>query len=114
GRDGRAWFGNSLPTFARSIRLLGRLGCRRFCRAIRKRNYFFCRRSYGLAGGIGIVRWTFPACTLAHHAAQSQEDENCERQENDGVDVEHVSHAFGYRTRRIVRIGLPDPRLPVG
>src|SRR5262245_38551819 len=36
GRNGRAWFGNSLPTFARSIRLLGWLGVFPFCRWIRK------------------------------------------------------------------------------
>jgi hypothetical protein len=34
---------------------------------------------------------------LTQHATKSQEDENCEREENDGVDIEHVSHAFGYR-----------------
>jgi hypothetical protein len=35
---------------------------------------------------------------LAKHAPQPQEDEYRERQENNGVDVEHVSHTFGYRS----------------
>ena len=58
---------------------------------------FSGRRPHRLARGIGIVRRPFPAGALAEHAAQPQENEHCERQENDGVNVEHVSHAFGYR-----------------
>ena len=73
------------------------LGVSRFGRTIRQRYNFFRCRSHWFAGRIRIIRRTLPASTLAQHASQSQEDEDCECQENDGVDVEHVSHAFGYR-----------------
>jgi hypothetical protein len=36
---------------------------------------------------------------LTQHTAQAQEDEHRERQKYDGIDIEHVSHAFGYRGR---------------
>ena len=45
-------------------------------------------------GGIRIVGRPFPASALAEHAPQAQEDEHRQRQENDGVDVEQVEHAF--------------------
>jgi hypothetical protein len=34
---------------------------------------------------------------LTQYTAQTQENEHRERQKNDGIDIEHVSHAFGYR-----------------
>ena len=52
---------------------------------------------YGVARRIGIIGRPFPAGALPEHAAQPQEDEHCERQENDGVKVEHVLHALGSR-----------------
>jgi hypothetical protein len=59
---------------------------------------FFRGRPHRLARRIRIVRRTLPPGALTEHASQSQEDKNRECQENDGVDVEHVSHAFGYRS----------------
>jgi hypothetical protein len=41
---------------------------------------------------------------------QSQEDEHRECQENDGVDIEHVSHAFGYRSSTIDQISVSSRR----
>jgi hypothetical protein len=77
------------------------LGGGRFRRAVGQRHDFVRRRPRRLARGVGIVRRPFPAGALAEHAAQPQENEYCERQKNNGVDVEHVSHAFGNRTGRL-------------
>ena len=44
----------------------------------------------GIARGIRIVGRPFAPGALAEHAAQAQENEHRERQENDGVNVEHV------------------------
>src|SRR5689334_22394438 len=53
--------------------------------------------------GIRVIRWPFPASPLPKHASQAQEYEHCERQKNDSVDVEHVSHALGSRYAASVR-----------
>ena len=34
---------------------------------------------------------------MTQYTTQAQENEHRERQKNDGIDIEHVSHAFGYR-----------------
>ena len=99
GGDGGAGLGDALPALDR----LGGRGRRLrggFRRAIGQGDDFFRRRPHRLARGIRIVRRALAAGALAEHAAQAQEDEHCERQEYDGVDVEHVSHAFGYRSGR--------------
>ena len=83
---------------AGGFRRLGRFRRGRFSVTIGQRNDFFGRRAHRFARRVRIVRRTLPAGALAKHASQSQEDEHCERQENDGVDIEHVSHAFGYRS----------------
>jgi hypothetical protein len=36
---------------------------------------------------------------LTQYAAQAQENEHRKRQKYDGINIEHVSHAFGYRGR---------------
>ena len=56
------------------------------------------RGAGGFARRIGIVGRPLAAGALAEHAAQPQEDEDCERKENDGVNVEQVPHAFYGRT----------------
>ena len=79
-------------------------------RAIGQSDDLVCGRPHRFARRIGIVRRPLPAGALAEHAAQSQEDEHRERQENDGVDVEHVSHAFGYRSGTSARSALSARR----
>ena len=101
-REHGAGFGDALPALARRDRF-GRLHRGRFRRSIGQGDDFFSRRSPRLARGVRIVWWPLPAGTLAEHAAQAQEDEYRQRQEYDGVDVEHVSHAFGNRNGRSTR-----------
>ena len=103
GGERRAGFGDALPALARRHRL-GRLSrAAGFRRAVGQRDDFFRRRPRRLARGIRIVRRPLAPGTLAEHAAQAQENEYRQRQEYDGVDVEHVSHAFGNRNGRSAR-----------
>src|SRR5215831_7513145 len=98
GRNCRAGFSDTFPAVRRHFRWLSRLRGSCFGVTIRQRDDLFRRGTNGFARRIGIVRWTLPASALAEHASQSQENEHRECQENDGVDIEHVSHAFGYRS----------------
>ena len=102
--------GSATP-FQRSTGSTGSAGVRRgrFRRAIGQVTTLSRRRPHRLARRIGIVGRPLAPGALAQHAAQAQEDEHCERQEYDGVDVEHVSHAFGYRTGRSA-LGLSPGR----
>ena len=99
GGKRRAQRGDTFPAFAGFDRL-GRLGRGGFRRAVRQRDDLLGRRPRRLARGVRIVRRPLPAGTLAEHAAQAQKDENRQRQEYDGVDVEHVLHAL-YLYRQI-------------
>ncbi len=94
GRQRRARLGDALPAIDRLDRL-GRL-LRGVGRAARQRHDLVAgrRRPDGAGrGGIGIIGRPLAAGALAEHAAQAQENEHRQRQENDGVDIEHVSHA---------------------
>ena len=86
-------FGDALPAIDR----LGRLGgfCAGVGRAARQRHDLVAgRRPDRAAGrGIGIVGRPLAPGALTQHAAQPQENEHRQRQEDDGVDIEHVSHA---------------------
>ena len=93
GRDGRAGFGDPLPAlgrFRRLDRLLGGLGGA----AGQRDDVVVGRPAHRIARRIGVIRRPLSAGALAEHAPQAQEDEHCQRQENDGVDIEHVSHAL--------------------
>ena len=92
------------PSNGRSARRrLGGLG-RRIGAARRQAHHLVVGRgARGLARRIGIVRRPLASGALAKHAAQPQENEDCERQEDDGVDVEHVAHALGLSSGRAWR-----------
>ena len=49
------------------------------------------RASHRVAGRIGIIGRPLAAGALPQNAAKPQENEYCERQEDDGVNIEHVS-----------------------
>ena len=53
--------------------------------------------THRVARRVRIIRWPLASGPLSKHAPQSQENENRERQEYDGVDIEHVSEALGSR-----------------
>ena len=53
------------------------------------------RAAHGIARRIGIIRRPFPPGPLPQNTAQPQKDEDGERQEDNGVDIEHVLHALG-------------------
>jgi hypothetical protein len=100
----RTGFGDALPAQGRICRLhrLGRFGRRDGLGLPRQGHDLLARRRPDrLTGGIGIIRRPLAACPLAEDAAQAQENEHRKRQEDDGVDVEHVLHAFGYRDGRL-------------
>src|ERR1700681_2511582 len=93
-------------------RLLGleRLG--RFRRARRQGNYLVvCRVADGIRRRIGVIRRALAGGPLTEHAAQPQEDEYCQRQEDDGVNVEHV-YAFAAAAVRAAAPVELNPVLP--
>ena len=102
GGNRRARLRNALPAFAGRDRRVGSAGLlRRIRRAVRQRHDLFRGRPRRLARGIRIVRRALAAGALTEHAAQAQENEHCERQEDNRINIEHVLHAFGNRERQI-------------
>ena len=68
--------------------------------ARRQRDHVVVARGAGcLARRIRIVGRPLATGALAQHTAQPQENEHCERQKDDGVDVEQVAHALGLWVR---------------
>src|SRR5262249_31236851 len=84
---------NSLPAIGRSGVLRGFCGSFRWATARKRDNLVVASRTRALARRVGVVRRSLTPRALAQDAAQSQKDEHCECQEDDGVDVKHVLHA---------------------
>ena len=99
--------GSAMP-FQRSSGSAGGAGRRRrLAAAAGQRDDIVVGAAHGVAGGIGIIGRPLAAGALAQHAAQAEENEHRQRQENDGVDVEHVALAFGCRDRTTGIVGQP-------
>ena len=95
GGDARPALGDALPAIRRRRRRLGLPRCR-FRRTRRQgHDFVVCRAAHGVARRIRIIGRPLAAGALSQHAAKPQENEHRERQEDDGVDVEHVSLSFG-------------------
>ena len=91
-RDRRAAFGDALPALARAPEP-ARRSWRGFRRARRQGHDLVGRRAaHRVARRIRVVGRPFAAGALAQDAAKPQENEYCERQKDDGVDV--VSNTF--------------------
>src|SRR4029078_5166151 len=87
----------TVPSIRPDLNRIRGLWCDRFRCPVGKRNNFFRCRSYGLTRRIWIVGRSLPARPLTHYTTQAQDKENSERQKKEVIDIEHVSHAFGYR-----------------
>ena len=97
-RSGRALLGDALPPVGR-FRVGGRGGSG-FSLARRQRDHIVVARGAGrFARRIGVIGRPFAPGALAQHAAQPQENEHCERQKDDRVDVEQVARALGLWAR---------------
>ena len=80
--------------------------------ARRQRDHIVVARGAGrFARRIGVVGRPLAPGALAQHAAQPQENEHCEREEDDGVDVEQVAHALGLWARHSCAIVALDAAL---
>jgi hypothetical protein len=86
-----AGFGDALPAFPRLGRFGGLLGG--IGRSAARQGHHLVVGADGIARGIRVVGRPFPAGALAQNASEAQENEHCERQEDNGVNIEHVSHA---------------------
>jgi hypothetical protein len=96
GGHRRSGLGDALPTLARLRGVDGFL--RGLTASAGQRHHIVIGRpAHRIAGGIGIIRRSFAARALAQHASQAQEDEHRQRQKDDGIDIEHVSHALDRR-----------------
>ena len=109
----RARLGDALPAIDRLDRLGGLL--RGIGSAAGQRHDLVARGGPDGAGrgGIGIVGRPLTAGALTEHAAQAEENEHRQRQEDDGVDIEHVCSRGGgrqpRRSRRVNRGANPRP-----
>ena len=61
-------------------------------------DFVICRAAHGIACRIRIIGRPLAAGALSQDAAKPQENEHRERQEDDGIDIEHVSRSFGGAT----------------
>jgi hypothetical protein len=95
-RHRRAGLGNALPALGR-LRRLDRLLRRLGGTPGQGHHVVVGRAPHRVAGGVGIIGRPLAPGALTQHASQAQEDEHCQRQKDDGVDIEHVSHALGSR-----------------
>ncbi len=98
GRNGRSALRYILPAFRGWCSGFGRTR-RRVGAALRQGHDLLTgRAAHRVPRRIRIVGWPLAAGTLAQDTAQSQENEHCEGEENDGVDVEHFGHSFAIAT----------------
>jgi hypothetical protein len=112
GGERGAGFGDALPAIDRLF-FVARLHGRPTAVTARQSDYVALagRRPRHVAGRIRIERRTLASGALPQHAAQAQENENREREENDGVDIEHSRMLPGRRllTDRARRGQAPPP-----